>query len=68
MAPRRRVDFDIDKAIAAAHGRHGGYIRASRLTRAERVEIARAAGKVSGGWPKGKKRGPSPLRGRKVTR
>lgn len=63
-----RIKFDIDKAIAAAHGQHGGYIGASRLTKAERVERARKAGRASGGWPKGKKRGPSPLRGRKVTR
>ena len=66
MAPR--IKFDLKTALAAVHGQHGGYVRAARLTQAERIAIARKAGKASGGWPKGKKRGPSPLKGRTVTR
>ena len=66
MAPR--IKFNVEKEVAAVHRRHGGYARAAALTKAERSAIASKAGKASGGWPKGKKRGPSPLRGRKVTR
>ena len=68
MAPRRKVEFDIDKAIAAAHGRHGGFIRAAKLSKARRIEIAKTAAAASGGWPKGKKRGPSPMKGRTLAR
>lgn len=66
MAPR--IKFDVKTAMQAVHGRHGGYVRAARLTKAQRSAIAAKAGKASGGWPKGKKRGPSPLKGRKVSR
>jgi len=65
MAPRK---FDLAKARQASFGMLGGQVRAANLTKAERVAIATKAGQASGGWPKGKKRGPSPLKGRKVTR
>lgn len=56
---------------AAMLGRRGGEARARALTPAERSEIARKAGRASkgGGWPKGRKRGTSPLKGKpKVAR
>lgn len=49
---------------AVSLGRLGGTARASALTPAQRSEIARKAGE-KGGWPKGTKRGPSPLKGQK---
>jgi len=69
MAPRRStLDKALASAAAAAFGSWGGRARAASLSAKRRVEIATAAGKASGGWPKGKKRGASPLKGRKVTR
>ena len=67
MAPRN-THKHITSAIAAALGQRGGHARAAALSATERSAIARKAGKASKGWPKGKKRGASPLKGRKVTR
>ena len=67
MAPR--IEKTIVAAVMAQVGRKGGLARAKSLTKAERIAIARKGGKAGGkGWPKGKKRGPSPLKGRKVAR
>ena len=59
---KRRALRDSNVKRASA----GGKARAENLSSKERSAIARKAGKASGGWPKGKKRGPSPLRGRKA--
>jgi len=56
MAPRNREVIDVN-AAAAALGQRGGFASAKSLTKAERIARARKAGKASGGWPKGKKRG-----------
>jgi len=68
MAPR--LNKAIVTAVMAAIGSRGGHARAAALSPRRRKQIARQAGLAStgGGWPKGKKRGPSPLKGRKVTR
>jgi len=67
MAPRRStLDKALATAAAAAFGQWGGHARAAKLSAAKRSAIAKKAGLASGGWPKGKKRGPSPLTGRTV--
>jgi hypothetical protein len=68
MAPR--IKKSIVTAVMAAIGQLGGQATAASMTQAQRTARAKKAGLASrgGGWPKGKKRGPSPLKGRKVTR
>jgi len=65
MAPR--ISKATIAAVLAAVGQRGGEARAKALTAKQRSAIARKAGKA-GGWPKGKKRGASPLKGRKVVK
>jgi hypothetical protein len=50
---------DTKNPHAQALGRLGGFARAQKLSKAQRLEQASKAGKA-GGWPKGKPRKPKP--------
>lgn len=65
MRTRRAWRQHLDEIAGLPPATSGGTVRARRMTAAQRSKAAGLAGQHAPGWPKGKPRGTSPLKGRK---